>query len=155
MKLLKTITFVLIGLFSLALFLPFEIHDVYSGGNWKSSGVLIENNVQTPGIKSIEAIVVLAYLILIALVSLLKRTYATAIVRAVMGFISLVGIPFLYLFLIFQLFDTNNRMGIGMGIAFFVIAVYFIVLVINLVVEFRKRKRNPSIVFDDIIDIDF
>lgn len=155
MKRFKTITFVLLVVFLASMFLPYEIHDVYSGGSWGSKGTLVEKDVNLFGIESIEVYAVFFLMVIIAVVTLVWRNFATSIVGVVLGFVLLVGIPFLFLTLLFQLFGPDKRMGIGLAIAMAVIITYFILLIMNLVVEFRSRKVKVKTTSYDLLDTEF
>ena len=155
MKRLKLYTFTLIGVFILSMFLPFEIHDVYIGGSWKSRGFLEEENVPLNGINCIEAYGVLLFLIIIAFISLTKRNFATALISSIMGIFSLLAIPFLILTLVFRLFGPDKKIGFGMWVAFAVIIIYAIILLINAIIEAKNRKRNPKVISNNLIDTDF
>ena len=138
-----------------SMFLPYEIHDVYSGGSWGSKGTLVEEDVNLFGIESIEVYGVFFLMIIIAVVTLVWRNLATSVIGVVLGFVLLVGIPFLFLTLLFQLFGPDKRMGIGLAAAMVVIITYFILLIMNLVVEFRARKVKVKITSDDLLDTEF
>ena len=155
MKRLKLYTFTLIGVFILSMFLPYEIHDVYVGATWRSRGFLEQENVPVFGVNCIEVYAVLIFLVVIAIVSLTKRNFATALISSIMGIFSLLGIPFLILLLIFRLFGPDKRIGFGMWVAFGVICCYSILLIINAIAEARKRKVKPKVISNDLIDTDF
>ena len=137
------------------MFLPYEYHDVYIGRSWKSRGVLDKDNVPLFGIESFPVYGVLFFMIITSAVSLANRNFITALIASIMGIVSLIGIPFLYLALIFELFGPEKRIGFGLAIATILIITFSIVLIINAVVEFKNRKNKPKNISNDLIDTDF
>ena len=153
MKNLKLYSFIAIGVFILSMFLPYEIHDVYAGGSWFAKGALLQEDIPTAGVESIEVYGVLFFLIIIAFVSLIKRNYTTALISSILGVFSLLAIPFLFFALMFNLFGPEKHMGVGLLIAFMVIGIYCVILISNAVKEFRKR--SPKVASSDLLDTDF
>lgn len=135
------------------MFLPYEYH--YENGNNLFNTVSNGDRINLFGVQSIEVYAILFLIIIIAAITLIKRSFTTSIIGALLGVILLVGIPFLGLALTFNLFGYYHRIGIGMGIGFSMIVLYFILLIINMVIEFRKRKSIAALeIADDLIDTD-
>lgn len=155
MKNLKLYTFITIGVIILSMFLPYEIHDVYAGGSWFAKGALLQEDIPSAGAESIEVYGVLLFLLIIAFISLIKRNFTTALISSILGVVSLLAIPFLFLALVFNLFGPDKHMGVGLLIAFMVIAIYAVILMSNAVTEFKKRKRTPKVLSSDLLDTDF
>ena len=155
MKNIKLYSVILIGAFILSMFLPYEIHDIYSGGSWSAKGTLIEENVSSAGVNYMEVYAVLFFLMFIMLISLIKRNFISALLSSILGFFSLLSIPFLYFTLVFTFFGPNNRMGFGLVVAFIIICFYAIMLLFNAILEFRKKEINIDDFTDGLIDSNF
>tara|TARA_B110000285_G_scaffold58438_1_gene66865 strand:+ start:2624 stop:3118 length:495 start_codon:yes stop_codon:yes gene_type:complete len=109
---------------------------------------LLQEDISTAGAEPIEVYGVLFFLIIIAFVSLIKRNFTTVLISSILGVFSLLAIPFLFFVLMFNLFGPDKHLGVGLLIAFMVIGIYA-------VTEFKKRKRNPKVISDDLLDTDF
>ena len=130
----------------LSLFLPYESHDMQTGGLFKPQ-VMIGFGYTTSGLSHVSAFFP-AFFILICLVIIkLNESLATAIVALVISFGNLIYMAFLAFILQFHLnlFNgpTNYELEIGYYIALLAVFAYLIVSVIHLITVIRKR-RNPK-----------
>ncbi|MBL4861561.1 MAG: hypothetical protein JKY09_00890 [Crocinitomicaceae bacterium] len=136
-----------IGIIALSLLLPYEVHDVYSGGSFTTPS-LIKEGVQLAGAETLPAYVPLIAIIIISLVVLIKKNLATAIIGLVMGLGLLLYMPFLAISLTFHLIFfsglRNSQLHIGFFIAAIAVFIYFVLLIANLVVVVKKRKNKKK-----------
>ena len=155
MKNINLYSIIVIGIFILSMFLLYEVHDVYSGGSWSAKGTLIQENVPSVGANYMEVYGVLFFLIFIMLINLIKRNFIMALFSSILGFLSLLSIPFLYFTLVFTFFGPNNRIGFGLVLAYIIVCFYAVILLLNVLSEFRKKERNHEGLTDDLIDSNF
>lgn len=130
----------------LSLLLPYESHDLQTGGFFKPQ-VVHGTGYTTPGFSHVAAFFP-AFFILICLVIIkISESLATAIVSLVISFGNLLYMAFLAFILQFHLHlfngPTNYELEIGYYIALLAVIGYLFVTVIHLILVIRKR-RNPK-----------
>ena len=147
----------------LSLFLPYESHDMQSGGFFKPQ-VMLGSGYTTSGLSHTAAYFP-AFFILICLVLIkISENIGTAITSLVVSFGTLIYMAFLSFALKFHLniFNgpTNYELEIGYYLALFAVVAYLVVMIIHLIAVIRKRRKqakNPVIkqendLLDDALD---
>ena len=140
----------------LSLFLPYESHDLQSGGLFKTQ-VLLGTGYTTSGLSHVSAFFPFIFILICLVIIKITENLATAIVSLVISFVNLIYMAFLAFILQFHLnlFNgpTNYELEIGYYIALFAVISYLFVALIHLILVVRKR-RNPKAAVETISNPD-
>ncbi len=147
----------------LSLFLPYESHDMQSGGFFKPQ-VMLGSGYTTSGLSHVSAFFPVLVILVCLIIIKINENLATAIVSLVVSFVNLIYMAFLAFILQFHLnlFNgpTNYELEIGYYLALLTVVAYLIVTIIHLIVVIRKRRNqktaaetvsNPDLL-DDALD---
>jgi len=158
MKNLLSYTLIIAGIIFLSMFFPYETHINKSLNtaniNWGSNLGDIDPSEggATSGFENEGALLLFLGLLVISLVTAIKKNVATAIIGSILGLGYLLYMPLLGFVLTFHLFsEMTYEVGFGFYIAFLAVFAYFNLLIIHLVKTIKNR--NPSNVLNqDLID---
>jgi len=146
MKRLPLYTAIIIGLAVLMMFMPYIL--VYD--NYQDQYDLEPFTYK--GIEFVEVYFLLLGFIVIAIVSTIKRNLTTALISFVLTF----GLGILFLSNIVLIVDKPTYyfrdFEWGFILHGLVVFIYFILLLINLVVEFTKKKKNRPVSSSELLD---
>lgn len=127
----------------LSLFLPYESHDLYSGGIFKAD-IMLRTGLTTTGFSHVAAYFPALFIIICLVIIKLNENVATAVVALILSFGSLIYMGFLAIALQFHIniFNgpRNYELAIGYYIALMAVLGYIIITIIHLFHVIRKRK---------------
>ncbi len=151
MKRLPLFTAIIIGLVILIMFLPY-ITASLSESSYNYSFSPPYEIVSLKGIEFVEVYFLLLGFIVIAIVSTIKRNLTTALISFILTF----GLGILFLSNIVLIVDKPTyyfrEFEWGFILHGLLVFIYFIMLLINLAVEFTKKKKNRPASSSELLD---